>query len=244
MAVPAGTYLAWDPHSCRYKLVSCNSQQRAAYSSSWEGIGENRRKKDGEAWSEEEGHSSSVGTLSLPLWPTRSPVPSDCRWIYHIPLSYYTSPLLNCPIVDCLGEPNVTPRAFNLAYSILLLFFCEGKEGWVVLIRQKGLGNSYIKPNQVAVQNKVLNYHYKMLNRVLKCIHIVLWLKSCNCRLYKKQFAHETCTWERRWGGKWERWLRAVVTVIINLYCIVFIILCSVIISTISYFITSYHIIL
>ena len=114
VAVPVGTHPTWDSHSCQYRLVSCNSfTATGCLFSSWEGLGEDSRKKDREAWSEEEGQCRLFGALSFPLGPTWSPVSSDCCWIYHIHLSCYPLPPLNHPIVDYLGEPIVTPKAFN-----------------------------------------------------------------------------------------------------------------------------------
>ena len=58
-------------------------------------------------------------------------------------------------------------------FSTLLFFWPggwgggEGKEGWVVLIRQKGLGNSYVKSSGSVKQNIKLS-----LQTVILCFEI------------------------------------------------------------------------
>lgn len=60
-------------------------------------------------------------------------------------------------------------KVFLLAYSVLCCSFGggEGKEGWVVLIRQKGLGNSYVKSSGSVKQNIKLS-----LQTVILCFEM------------------------------------------------------------------------
>lgn len=84
-------------------------------------------------------------------------------------------------------------------------------------------------------KHKILNDHYKMSHCVVMCIYMMLWLKYCDFRLFKNSLG--VLGWERLW----EHWLRTKIAMLVNLYCVTFMILHHVILIISLLIISLFH---